>query len=68
LLAWVAENQIDLMGNPELRKTGIAFEVDFNNHTTVDLSITLNLTERVIVKQDQDTCHISRPEKDNTPI
>jgi hypothetical protein len=49
LLAWVALHQADLLGNPDLRKTGIGFEVDFNNHESVDLSITLSLTERTIV-------------------
>lgn len=50
LLAWVAIHQVGLLGNPEQRKTGIGFEVDFNNHETMDLAITLALTERVIVK------------------
>lgn len=51
LLAWVAEHQIDLLNHPELRKTGIGFEVDFNNHETIDLSIKLAVTERVVVKR-----------------
>ena len=51
LLAWVAVHQQSLLGNPELRNTGISFEVDFNNHETIDLSIKLQLTERVVVKQ-----------------
>lgn len=50
MLAWIATHQIDLLGNPEKRRTGISFEVDFNNHETIDLSIKLDLTERVIVK------------------
>jgi len=51
LLAWIAVHQNDLLGNPELRKTGIGFEVDFNNHETIDLSMKLDLTERVVVKR-----------------
>jgi hypothetical protein len=51
LLAWVHVHQRDLLDNPELRKTGIGFDVDFNNHESVDIAITLALTERVIVKQ-----------------
>ncbi|AMP13383.1 phage tail protein [Collimonas pratensis] len=51
LLAWVGVHQRDLLEHPELRKTGIGFDVDFNNHETVDLSIKLALTERVVVDQ-----------------
>ena len=50
LLAWVQVHQRDLLDNAELRKTGIGFDVDYNNHTSIDLAITLALTERVIVK------------------
>ncbi|MGK5071304.1 phage tail protein [Janthinobacterium sp. ZB1P44] len=38
------------MANEETRKHGIAFEVDFNNHETIDISIKLDLTERLAVK------------------
>ncbi|MCA1860779.1 phage tail protein [Janthinobacterium sp. HSC-3S05] len=50
LIAWLKVHQLDLMTNEETRKHGIAFEVDFNNHKTVDISIKLDLTERVTVK------------------
>ena len=50
LIAWLKVHQLDLMANEETRKHGIAFEVDFNNHETVDISIKLDLTERVAVK------------------
>jgi hypothetical protein len=50
LLAWIAVHQRDLLDNAELRKTGIGFDVDFNNHTSMDLSLKLALTERVVVK------------------
>ncbi|PHV25244.1 hypothetical protein CSQ93_24950 [Janthinobacterium sp. BJB426] len=50
LIAWLKVHQLDLMTNEETRKHGIAFEVDFNNHETVDISIKLDLTERVTVK------------------
>jgi hypothetical protein len=51
LLAWVQIHQRDLLDNAELRKSGIGFNVDFNNHETIDLSIKLALTERVVVKE-----------------
>ena len=51
LLAWAEVHQRDLLDNADLRKTGIGFDVDFNNHQTIDLSIKLALTERVVVKR-----------------
>lgn len=67
MLAWIAVHQIDLVDNDEKRKTGISFEVDINNHETIDLSIKLDLTERVIVKRgDQgrlDVRHLPEPQK-----
>lgn len=66
MLAWIGVHQIDLLDNPEKRKTGIGFEVDFNNHETVDLSIKLDLSERVIVKRTEqgqlDVRHIPEPQ------
>ena len=64
LLAWIAVHQPELLSNPELRKTGISFEVDYNNHDTVDLSLKLSLTERIIVShKEQGRLEIkSRPE------
>ena len=50
LIAWLKIHQLDLMANEETRKHGIAFEVDFNNHETVAISIKQDLTERVAVK------------------
>lgn len=54
LLAWVSIHQIELLSHHEKRQTGIQFEVDFNNHETIDLSIKLDLTERVIVKKEHE--------------
>jgi hypothetical protein len=50
LLAWVQVHQRDLLDNAELRKTGISFDVDYNNSESIDIAITLALTERVVVK------------------
>ncbi|MFJ2990720.1 phage tail protein [Collimonas sp. NPDC087041] len=51
LLAWVQLHQRDLLDNPDLCKSGIGFDVDYNNHESIDIAITLALTERVVVKQ-----------------
>ncbi|PRC90873.1 phage tail protein [Solimicrobium silvestre] len=67
LLAWITVHQIELLANPDLRKKGIGFEVDFNNHETIDISIALNLTERTIVKQqDGGKLQITHPPEPQT--
>ena len=66
LIAWLKVHQAELMANEEQRKRGISFEVDFNNHETVDISIHLDLTERVIVKRGEggrhDIKHAAEPQ------
>ncbi|ENA26306.1 hypothetical protein HMPREF1487_09684 [Pseudomonas sp. HPB0071] len=59
LLAWVRTNQSELLANLEKSAEGIQFEVDILDHSKVDMAITLPLTERVIVKkQDNGTYSI----------
>jgi hypothetical protein len=71
LIAWIKVHQIELLENQDLRKTGIGFEVDFNNHETVDLSIKIALTERVIVKRGEhgrlDIKHLAEPQMAPVP-
>lgn len=50
LLAWLQVHQPEIFDNPTLREKSVRFEVDYLNTTAVDLSIELDLTERVIVK------------------
>lgn len=57
LIAWMKVNQPDLMQNLEKAKDAIQFEADILADDLVDLSITLPLTERVIVKQQPDGSH-----------
>lgn len=54
LLAWLRRNQPDLLTNIEKGKEAITFEADILGNDKVDLSITMPLTERVIVKRLQD--------------
>lgn len=62
LFAWVLVNQRELMENLERGRDAIKFEADILDNSKVDLSITLPLTERVIVKQQADgTLHIDHP-------
>lgn len=51
LLAWLRDNQSELMGNPD-RRTDIRFEADVLAGDKIDLSIKLPLTERVGVHLD----------------
>ncbi|OOS00651.1 hypothetical protein B0186_05560 [Canicola haemoglobinophilus] len=52
LMDFIRENQPDLVDNPERRKDGFRFIADHNNHDSIDLSIYLKLTERVLVKEE----------------
>lgn len=50
ILTWVAVNQPELFDSPERRDKAIRFDVEFQNATTVDLSVEIDLTERVLVR------------------
>lgn len=54
LFAWLLVNQNELMANLDRAKDSVQFEADLLDHSKVDLSITLPLTERVIVKDQGD--------------
>ncbi|MNV23628.1 P2 phage tail completion protein R (GpR) [compost metagenome] len=58
LLSWLRGNQSELFENPEKRDSAIAFEVEFLSHDTIDLSIKLPLTERVIATIAPDSGHV----------
>lgn len=58
-LAWLRENQPDMMATEEKRRTGFTFKVDVLSDTLCDISIDLQLTERVIVKQEGDALHVT---------
>ena len=53
VLAWISIHQYELLNNPEKRKTGISFDIDFNNNRTTDILIRLDLTEKSIVTTDR---------------
>ena len=56
VLAWIRQHQPELLDHA-LRAHDIAFAVDYLNQSSCDLSITLPLTERVIVTTRQDGSH-----------
>ncbi|MEZ2830644.1 phage tail protein [Serratia liquefaciens] len=49
--AWLRENQPDIMATAEKRRTGFTFATDFNNDGSYDFSVSLQLTERVVVNE-----------------
>jgi len=52
ILGWLSVNQSELLENLDKVKNGIQFEADILSKELVDLSITLPLTERVVVGTD----------------
>jgi hypothetical protein len=57
-LAWLMENQPDAIHNPELREKLFTFEVDILRNDICDISLNLQLTERVIVSADGDVSSV----------
>jgi hypothetical protein len=57
LLAWIAVNQPEILQHPDKQEQAIRMEAEIIDHDTVDLSITLDLTERVIVTANPDGSH-----------
>lgn len=49
LLVWVRLNQPDLLMPTDTEQNGIQFEAEILNHDTADISIKLDLSERVVV-------------------
>lgn len=74
VLVWLRENQPDIMATEENRRTGFIFKADVLSDTLCDISIDLQLTERVIVKQNGDALHVNHigepplPENVNRPL
>ena len=50
LLVWLQTNQPDLLLDTEKRDRAIAFEAEILGNDTIDLALTLELSERVLVR------------------
>ena len=59
VLAWLRENQPDIMATEEKRRTGFTFKADVISDSLCDVSIDLQLTERVLVKQENGALHVT---------
>ncbi|HEP1391391.1 TPA: phage tail protein [Escherichia coli] len=58
VLAWLREQQPDIMASEEGRKKGFTWYADINADNSFDVSISLLLTERTIVKQVEKALHV----------
>lgn len=71
LLAWIRVHQPDLLLNNERRRQGFRFEVEYLNQQSVDLSIEIDLTERVVVTKDGERMvaeHYGEPPDPDLPL
>lgn len=57
VLAWLRENQPDIFTLDEGRKSGCSFTIVLNDDDTMDISVSLQLTERMLVAQEQGALH-----------
>ena len=60
VLAWLRENQPDIMETDAGRAKGFTFEADLNNDSSFDISISLALTERTLVNEVGSALHVRR--------
>lgn len=66
ILQWLSVNQPDAINNPELREKLFSFEVDILRNDICDISIDLQLTERVVVSTDGGVSSVEAvPEPEN---
>lgn len=62
ILGWLRANQSELLANLDKSADSLKFEADIIDNSKVDLSITLPLTERVVVVRKEDgTYDVSHP-------
>lgn len=57
--AWLRVNQPDIMTTDEGRKKGFTYIADINDDESIDISICLLLTERVIVREHDRELHVN---------
>lgn len=58
VLAWLREQQPDIMTTDEGRKKGFTWYADINNDSSFDISMSLLLTERTVVKAIDNALHV----------
>ena len=74
MLEWLRVNEPDIMATKDRQQNGFTFKADVISDTSSDISIDLQLSERVIVKQVGDALHVDHvgenplPENDARPL
>ncbi|WP_034950916.1 phage tail protein [Erwinia oleae] len=58
VLAWLRENQPDVMTDDASRSKGFTFAADFNSDGSLSVTIDLLLTERTLVEEKEDGLHV----------
>lgn len=58
VMAWLRVNQPDIMTTEEGRKKGFVWYADINNDSSLDVSISLLLTESTLVKEADGALHV----------
>ncbi|EPU8664702.1 TPA: phage tail protein [Klebsiella variicola subsp. variicola] len=58
IMAWLRVNQPDIMTTDEGRKKGLIWYADINNDSSLDVSISMLLTERTLVKEVDGALHV----------
>ncbi|EKN4168529.1 phage tail protein [Yersinia enterocolitica] len=58
IMAWLRENQPDIMTTDEGQKKGFTWYTDINNDNSIDVSINLLLTERTLVREVDGALHV----------
>ncbi|WP_342323503.1 phage tail protein [Kosakonia sp. BYX6] len=58
VLAWLREYQPDILTTDTGQKKGFTFEADINNDSSFDISISLLITERTLVKEVGTALHV----------
>lgn len=57
--AWLREHQPDIMTTAQGREKGFTYQVDVNSDDSLDIGITLRLTERTLVREADGALHVS---------
>ena len=74
MLEWLRVNEPDIMATKDKQQNGFTFKADVISDTASDISIDLQLSERVIVKQVGDALHVEHvgenplPDNDARPL
>lgn len=66
--AWLRENQPDIMTTDDGKKHGFTYVADINNDDSIDLRMSLRLTERTLVKEENGALHVTQAGEPPLPI